>query len=159
MTKEQLMTEIEVEIEHLAAASKQNSAVAECSRAWTLAYARARMKNQSCTHAREQARVAYRLAMPTLVGEKAIPDFVACVTFGIAMKTIDSGEASKLLYAAQVATSASRAASQSNPRRSSIRPPKMTSLSCFRPLQSHKAAPRPTPSLPKISRKSPAGKR
>ena len=49
---------------------------------------------------------AYREAMPPLSGAQNIRDFIACVAHGMLMDVFSSEEASKLLYAAQVAASA-----------------------------------------------------
>ena len=102
------MKEANIELEKLTAVANENSAVTDCARAWILAYSRARLRDQSNACAKEQARMAYRLAMPTLTAGKDARDFVACVTFGIVLETIRPDEGSKLLYAAQVANSASR---------------------------------------------------
>jgi len=46
---------------------------------------------------------AYREAMPPLMGARNIRDFIACVAHGMLLHVFEANEASKLLYAAQVA--------------------------------------------------------
>ncbi|HUD57072.1 MAG TPA: hypothetical protein VMR02_17705 [Terracidiphilus sp.] len=58
---------------------------------------------------------AYREALPPLCGTGNIRDFIACVAHGIALDVFDVREASKLLYAAQVAGSAEAEHSKSQP--------------------------------------------
>lgn len=82
---------------------------------WTRVYRARRAKGEHDYHARTAAFVAYRASMPPLTSTAKIRDFVACVAHGILIEAIDSKQATKLLYAAQVALSAqpreSRAAS------------------------------------------------
>jgi hypothetical protein len=52
------------------------------------------------------ARKAYRAAMPALCGAHDIRDFIACVAHGILLEVFEGSDASKLLYAAQVASAA-----------------------------------------------------
>ncbi|HEX3894242.1 MAG TPA: hypothetical protein VHW46_16830 [Terracidiphilus sp.] len=54
----------------------------------------------------KNCRNAYREAMPPLVYEANIRDFIACVAHGILIDVLSLEESSKLLYAAQVAASA-----------------------------------------------------
>ena len=49
---------------------------------------------------------AYREAMPPLVDERHIRDFIACVTHGMVLRIFEANEGSNLLYAAQVASQA-----------------------------------------------------
>jgi hypothetical protein len=49
------------------------------------------------------ANLAYRNAMPRLVGYENIRDFVACVAEGLLLGAITDSQSSRLLYAAQVA--------------------------------------------------------
>ena len=49
---------------------------------------------------------AYREALPPLHGSENIRDFIACVAHGMAIEVFDVREASKMLYAAQVAAAA-----------------------------------------------------
>jgi hypothetical protein len=54
----------------------------------------------------KKANKAYREALPPLRGAENIRDFIACVAHGMAIEVFDIREASKMLYAAQVAASA-----------------------------------------------------
>jgi hypothetical protein len=54
----------------------------------------------------KRANKAYREALPPLRGAENIRDFIACVAHGMAIEVFDTREASKMLYAAQVAASA-----------------------------------------------------
>ncbi len=49
---------------------------------------------------------AYREAMPPLIDEEHIRDFIACVAHGMVLRVFEANEGSKLLYAAQVASQA-----------------------------------------------------
>ena len=54
------------------------------------------------------ARRAFRAAFPPLAGPENIRDFIACIAQAILLDVIDTADASKLLYAAQVAIAAAR---------------------------------------------------
>jgi hypothetical protein len=101
-----------------------NPAVARCSKAWrcvvkaewraTLAKMKEHpesneegndSKSAACFIPSEQARQAYRDAMPPLSGRQNISDFIACLAHGVLIHAIDEGLGNKLLYAAQVALS------------------------------------------------------
>ena len=57
-----------------------------------------------------RVRIAYRHAMPYLTpGPDSIDAFIACVTHGLIFQVFQPAEASKLLYAAQVAIGSRRA--------------------------------------------------
>ncbi len=85
-----------------------NPAVARCCEAFNRIYKVNIAINQTKAAATECAAVAYREAMPPLTGPDNIRDFIACVAQGILVGAINSLQSSKLLYAAQVALSASR---------------------------------------------------
>ena len=53
--------------------------------------------------AMNEASTAYRDAMPALVGEDGIRDFLACTAQGILIIAIPRNQASQLIYAALVA--------------------------------------------------------
>lgn len=55
-------------------------------------------------YALREARKAYRAAMPALCGANNIRDFIACVAHGILLEIFERSDATKLLYAAQVAS-------------------------------------------------------
>jgi hypothetical protein len=50
---------------------------------------------------------AYREAMPPLSGHQNILDFIACTAHGMLIEAINENACAKLIYAAQVALSAS----------------------------------------------------
>jgi hypothetical protein len=59
--------------------------------------------------ARFEASGAFRSALPLLVGDKNIHDFIACVAYGYASGIVYQENIGKLLYAAQVAFNVSPA--------------------------------------------------
>jgi hypothetical protein len=80
-----------------------NPAVAHCRKTWERVYRSVYKEKDSKTLARVYASLAFRGAMPPLVGDQNIRNFIACVTFGLATEIFLEEVASKLLYAAQVA--------------------------------------------------------
>ena len=64
------------------------------------------VKQQKVEDAYKKACDAYREAMPPLTGDENIRDFIACVGHGMLLRVIGENEATKLLYAAQVAAMA-----------------------------------------------------
>ena len=56
----------------------------------------------------EAAARAYRTAMPALSSQENIRDFIACVAQGILLDVFAGADSSRLLYAAQVANSATQ---------------------------------------------------
>ena len=96
-------------------AALQNPAVARCCQAWQRAFQDVMSKKNSESEACLRADKAFRNAMPALSGEEGIRDFVACATHGLLIGAITEKRATKLLYAAQVATAA--LARQRNPSR------------------------------------------
>jgi hypothetical protein len=107
-----MTTEIELrlneELDKITIAAHENPVVARCTRAWVLFYYEATMKGASDVSARARACQAYRLAMPPLTGHRNVRDFIACTTHGMLLGVLDGDEATKLLYAAQVAHTARR---------------------------------------------------
>lgn len=86
------------------------AAIARCRAAWQRAfndYVKKNAKRDSWVkdNAAKPAAIAYRAAMPPLVGHQGIRDFIACAAFGILIEAIPRDRASQLLYAAQVALS------------------------------------------------------
>ena len=59
-------------------------------------------------HAAQAAQRAYCEAMPPLSGCENIRNFIACVAHGILLDVFTGPESARLLYAAQVANTASR---------------------------------------------------
>ncbi len=72
--------------------------------------------------AAHMAGKAYRSAMPDLAGYANIQDFIACTAYGMLMNTISASDATKLLYAAQVALSTLRSEPKA-PKSSTATPP------------------------------------
>ena len=52
------------------------------------------------------AKAAYLSGLPPLSGSRNIRDHVACVAHALAIKALDGANAARLLYAAQVASTA-----------------------------------------------------
>ena len=69
---------------------------------------------KGAAHTVKMANKAYREALPPLRGAENISDFIACVAHGMALDVFDTKEASKMLYAAQVAASAGSRISKSD---------------------------------------------
>jgi len=93
-----------------------NYAVARCAAAWTKAHDAATRKSKSEYYAKKAGAKAFREAMPPLYGKENIADFVACVGYAMLIGALETVESSKYLYAAQVASCVSPAATLS-PRR------------------------------------------
>ena len=85
-----------------------NSAVKICCQAYERAHKAAKRVSQSQLFAADQAQKAFCKAMPTLNGPESIHDFIACVAYGMLIKTIAGPDGARLLYAAQVANSSIR---------------------------------------------------
>jgi hypothetical protein len=84
---------------------------------------------------------AYRHAMPFLTSDPdAIDAFIACVTHGLIIEVFEPAEASKLLYAAQVAITSRRARTQAARQQ-----PKSESQPKPAPQPASKPKPAPTP--------------
>jgi hypothetical protein len=96
------------ELDKITIAAHENPVVARCTRAWVLFYCEATMKGASDDSARAKARMGFRLAMPPLTGSRNVRDFIACTTHGLLLGALEVNEATKLLYAAQVAHTARR---------------------------------------------------
>jgi hypothetical protein len=83
-------------------------AVARCVDAYNRAYKMERSAGREDYAATKIAGKVLRRALPPLVGHENIRDFIACVAQSILLGAIDTNDASKLLYAAQVALAAVR---------------------------------------------------
>ncbi len=79
-----------------------NPAVARCCEAADSAYNEAAERGSEYL-ARSAANEAYRRSMPPLAGAENIRDFIACVAHGMLTNSICGSDATRLLYAAQVA--------------------------------------------------------
>ncbi len=80
-----------------------NLAVDVCDRMFANATEKALKEGKSEKLARQLGRIAYCGAMPKLSGATNIRDFIACVTYAMAIGIIPGNEGTRLLYAAQVA--------------------------------------------------------
>jgi hypothetical protein len=85
-----------------------NTSVALCWQAWVVGYRKSIEQGKSEESARKFASRAYRAAMPPLAGIDNINNFIACVAHGILIDAINTTEGSRLLYAAQVASTTTR---------------------------------------------------
>jgi hypothetical protein len=85
-------------------------AIENCLVVWRQVYKAKIAKNKSRYESADGAGNAYRNAMPPLIGFDNIRDFIACATHGLLIGAINGEDATKLLYAAQVALSTLRLA-------------------------------------------------
>jgi hypothetical protein len=83
-----------------------NLAVEHCTTAFMQAAEKATAEGRSTDLCRKAAQLAYALTIPPLTGADSIGDFIACVTHGMLLGAISGSDATRLLYAAQVAHSA-----------------------------------------------------
>jgi hypothetical protein len=84
-------------------------AVARCVDVYSRTYKTERARTRDEYAATKCARKAFRAALPPLVGHENIRDFIACIAQAMLLEVIETTDASKLLYAAQVALAAVRA--------------------------------------------------
>jgi hypothetical protein len=92
------------------------STIARCIKAHNKARSEAYARTEDRFTARDAGASAYRNAMPPLIGAENIRDFIACVAQGLLIGAIENKDASKLLYAAQVASSAQNRSAESRPK-------------------------------------------
>jgi hypothetical protein len=91
----------------------KNDSVERCLQAWNRTYTLASLdpsdtrlaptSDRDDRFAREQGSIAFRDAMPPLVGDHNIGDFIACITYGMLRGIFDREESRDLLHAAKVA--------------------------------------------------------
>src|SRR5271165_3599398 len=93
------------------------AAVQRCLDAYHRELAIPRPKDGTDHSSKTYARKAYCNAMPFLSSPANIDAFIACVAHGMLIEAISFNHASKLLYAAQVATTSRRAQQQKQPTR------------------------------------------
>ena len=84
----------------------QNAAIRRCCLAEKRSRRDSRLKRLGTVETVLCADEAYRKAMPELVGYENIRDFIACAGHGMVIGSLTAFQASKLLYAAQIALSA-----------------------------------------------------
>jgi hypothetical protein len=97
-----------------------NLAVATCCAAYAGALKSTRELGKSSFACKDAAGRAYRLALPPLTGADNIRDFVACAAYGMLLGAISPADGARLLYAAQVASSALQLSSPKSKRNSSF---------------------------------------
>jgi hypothetical protein len=83
-----------------------NLVVDQCYRRFSEAVEQAIKEGESEKVTRHLGRIAYCAALPKLSGVGNIRDFIACISFAMAVEIIPSNEGTRLLYAAQVAHTA-----------------------------------------------------
>jgi len=86
-------------------ASSENPAVALCLEAYERALEEAKGNDWPRDRRFRFARLVYCWSLPALSGRENIRDFIACVAHAMLLNIIEPGEATRLLYAAQVAQS------------------------------------------------------
>jgi len=86
----------------------KSAAAQHCFDLWNIAFEAQTALGKSEYFARKPADKAYRNAMPTLSGYQGICDFIACVAQGQILGVFATDDATKLLFAAQVALSTLR---------------------------------------------------
>src|SRR5271165_7650935 len=91
------------------------AAVQRCLDAYHHELAIPRPKDGTDHSSKTYARKAYRNAMPFLSSPANIDAFIACVAHGLLINAIRGDDASKLLYAAQVAIASRRLQQQKQP--------------------------------------------
>ena len=82
----------------------RNPAVKRCSKARLRALKESRKQKLDFMHTAMNLEVAYHGALPEIVDQQSISDFVACVTYGMVLGAVDNIDGPKLLYAARIAT-------------------------------------------------------
>jgi hypothetical protein len=84
----------------------RNVAVEICDQMFAEAAKQALSESKSERAVRLSGKLAFCAAMPKLSGASNIRDFIACVTYAMSLEIIPGNEATRLLYAAQVAHTA-----------------------------------------------------
>lgn len=105
--REQVVRGLNAEAEVRLKRSKARGAVNKCTRRYLDAYKEA--KARGSVMASYEAGEAYKAAMPIMDSRESTHAYVACVAHGLAAGFISGQDASKMLYAAQVALSATQA--------------------------------------------------
>jgi hypothetical protein len=85
--------------------ANRNPAIIRCIRAHNKAYEAATERKASTYESREKGKLAFREALPPLIGRNNIRNFIACVTYGVAIELISNHDSAQLLHAARAAAS------------------------------------------------------
>ena len=100
--------ETQAENQNLPIRAFDDPVIASCIDAGTRAYHRILAKTNNTHEADKAAHLAYRSAIPPLTNVENIRHFIACVAHGMLIGTIEKHDATRFLYAAQVASGAIR---------------------------------------------------
>jgi hypothetical protein len=84
----------------------RNPAVKRCQHEFERTFREEMRSGHSKFESRETAKLAFRCALPDLIGIDNIRDFIACLSAGLAVGILDHRDATRLLYAAQIAIAA-----------------------------------------------------
>ena len=104
-------------------APEPNPAVAWCRQAYAQACKESKSQG-NCELAAERAGAdAYRKAMPPLCGAENIRNFIACVARAMLTEMMNGADATRLLYAAQVAHTVIDRPASGKPGRPKSQPP------------------------------------
>ena len=94
----------------------RQAALQKCQEAYASAKSEAETQNKSLRDVNELAGAAFCRAMPPLRGRANIREFIDCVAHGMLINAIPANQGSKLLYAAQVAFTATNGAKKTKNR-------------------------------------------
>jgi hypothetical protein len=101
----------------------RNPVVARCIAAYNIALAAAQENKKDAWTSRREAKLAYREALPILIGRKNIRDFIACVGFAMLAEIIGESEGSRFLQAARVASQVQETRSHHSRQKSAEKAP------------------------------------
>jgi hypothetical protein len=104
-------------------APEPNPAVAWCRQAYAQAFQASKSQGSSQYEAERHGADAYRKAMPPLCGAENIRNFIACVARAMLTEMMNGADATRLLYAAQVAQAAIDRPAPGKPGRPKSQPP------------------------------------
>jgi hypothetical protein len=91
-----------------------NRAILRCCQVWTETYESQLAGGRGTLSSALRANEAFRTAMPPLDSPGHIRDYIACVAYGLMVHSIGEKDGTRLLYAAQIATSHLKNASKRN---------------------------------------------
>ena len=104
-------------------APEPNPAVAWCRQAYIKAYKESKSNGNREFEAERHAADAYRKAIPPLCGAENIRNFIACIARAMLTKMMNGADATRLLYAAQVAHTVIDRPASGKPGRPKSQPP------------------------------------